>query len=143
MSACVTAFAGIHPPGTCVSFSLRDHQESCGKPRPDAVHVPPERRYLTKRSCTTLRSCQRPNANATGNRHLNHLLREPGSTIFAEGQCATFYADTMGRPSLPPGIYFRLLLIRSRCGGPHLRQPSGGFDLSKCYFPLRPLGNLR
>src|SRR5206468_849184 len=26
-------------------------------------------------------------------------------------QCATFYAETMGRPSLPPGIYFRLLLI--------------------------------
>ena len=23
----------------------------------------------------------------------------------------TFYAETMGRPGLPPGIYFRLLLI--------------------------------
>ena len=28
-----------------------------------------------------------------------------------EAQCAGFYAETMGRPSLPPGIYFRLLLI--------------------------------
>jgi hypothetical protein len=24
---------------------------------------------------------------------------------------ASFYAETMGRPGLPPGIYFRLLLI--------------------------------
>ncbi len=42
---------------------------------------------------------------------LNRLLREHGFDDFAEGQCATFYAETMGRPSLPPGIYFRLLLI--------------------------------
>jgi hypothetical protein len=34
-----------------------------------------------------------------------------GFDDFAEAQCATFYADTMGRPGLPPGIYFRLLLI--------------------------------
>ena len=39
------------------------------------------------------------------------LLREHGFDDFAEAQCATFYADTMGRPGLPPGIYFRLLLI--------------------------------
>lgn len=42
---------------------------------------------------------------------LNHLLREHGFDDFAEAQCTTFYAETMGRPSLPPGIYFRLLLI--------------------------------
>jgi transposase len=30
---------------------------------------------------------------------------------FAESACAQFYASTMGRPSLAPGIYFRLLLI--------------------------------
>jgi len=42
---------------------------------------------------------------------LNQLLRAQGFDDFAEAQCATFYADTMGRPSLPPGIYFRLLLI--------------------------------
>ena len=42
---------------------------------------------------------------------LNQLLREQGFDDFAEAQCATFYAQTMGRPSLPPGIYFRLLLI--------------------------------
>jgi transposase len=44
-------------------------------------------------------------------RRLNQLLREHGFDDFIEAQCAGFYAETMGRPSLPPGIYFRLLLI--------------------------------
>jgi transposase len=44
-------------------------------------------------------------------RRLNQLLREHGFDDFAEAQCASFYAETMGRPGLPPGIYFRLLLI--------------------------------
>lgn len=42
---------------------------------------------------------------------LNQLLAEQGFDDFAEGLCAPFYAKTMGRPGLPPGIYFRLLLI--------------------------------
>ena len=42
---------------------------------------------------------------------LNQLAREHGVDDFAEARCATFYAETMGRPGLPPGIYFRLLLI--------------------------------
>ena len=44
-------------------------------------------------------------------RRLNQLLREHDFDDFVEAQCASFYAETMGRPSLPPGIYFRLLLI--------------------------------
>ena len=44
-------------------------------------------------------------------RRLNQLLCEHGFDDFAEAQCASFYAQTMGRPGLPPGIYFRLLLI--------------------------------
>jgi transposase len=44
-------------------------------------------------------------------RRLNQLLREHGFDDFAEAQCAGFYAETMGRPGLPPGIYFRLLLM--------------------------------
>jgi transposase len=44
-------------------------------------------------------------------RRLNPLLREYGFDDFVEAQCACFYAETMGRPGLPPGIYFRLLLI--------------------------------
>jgi transposase len=42
---------------------------------------------------------------------LNQVLRERGFDDFAEAQCAEFYADTIGRPGLAPGIYFRLLLI--------------------------------
>src|SRR4029077_19724319 len=44
-------------------------------------------------------------------RRLNQLLREQGFDDFVERQCTGFYAETMGRPGLPPGIYFRLLLI--------------------------------
>jgi hypothetical protein len=43
-------------------------------------------------------------------RRLNELLREHGFDDVVEDQCAGFYAETMGRPGLPPGIYFRLLI---------------------------------
>jgi transposase len=42
---------------------------------------------------------------------LNHVLDAHGFDEFVEAQCAPFYADTLGRPSLTPGTYFRLLLI--------------------------------
>jgi transposase len=42
---------------------------------------------------------------------LNAILDEAGFDRFVEGECAAFYAPAMGRPSLPPGRYFRLLLI--------------------------------
>jgi transposase len=42
---------------------------------------------------------------------LNQLLREHRFDDFAEAECATLYAATMGRPGLPPGVYFRRLLI--------------------------------
>ncbi len=43
--------------------------------------------------------------------HLNGLLDQEKFDEFAEAECAQFYADKNGRPSLPPGTYFRLLLI--------------------------------
>jgi transposase len=53
---------------------------------------------------------------ATGPGHpfytrLNELLDREKFDEFAETECAEFYADKNGRPSLAPGIYFRLLLI--------------------------------
>jgi transposase len=42
---------------------------------------------------------------------LNAILDEAGFDRFAEVQCQTFYAPVMGRPGLPPGRYFRLLLV--------------------------------
>jgi len=42
---------------------------------------------------------------------LNGLLAEHGFDDFVEAQCQPFYAEKMGRPSLAPGQYFRLLLL--------------------------------
>lgn len=42
---------------------------------------------------------------------LNRILDKAGFDAHVEKLCARFYAETMGRPSLAPGRYFRLLLI--------------------------------
>jgi transposase len=42
---------------------------------------------------------------------LNHVLDAHAFDAFVEAQCAPFYAAGVGRPSLTPGTYFRLLLI--------------------------------
>jgi transposase len=42
---------------------------------------------------------------------LNAILDAEGFDRFVEDQCRRFYAPVMGRPSLEPGRYFRLLLI--------------------------------
>ncbi len=44
-------------------------------------------------------------------RKLNQVLCGGGFDPFVEGLCSSFYHETMGRPSLVPGIYFRCLLI--------------------------------
>src|SRR6266700_6460940 len=42
---------------------------------------------------------------------LNEFLDAEKFDAFAERECAQFYAEKNGRPSLTPGTYFRLLLI--------------------------------
>jgi transposase len=42
---------------------------------------------------------------------LDQLLRKHGFDAMAETACAKFYVDGVGRPSTPPGVYFRMLLI--------------------------------
>ena len=42
---------------------------------------------------------------------LNQVLVKAGFDAFVEKLCARFYADRLGRPSLRPGRYFRLLLV--------------------------------
>ena len=44
-------------------------------------------------------------------RRLNQLLARHGFDRFVEGLCEKFYHDSLGRPSIPPGVYFRMLLI--------------------------------
>jgi transposase len=38
-------------------------------------------------------------------------LAEAQFDAFAEAQCAPYYAETLGRPSIAPGVYFRMLLV--------------------------------
>lgn len=42
---------------------------------------------------------------------LNAILSKHGFDAFVEGRCQRFYAPKMGRPSTPPGVYFRMLLV--------------------------------
>ena len=42
---------------------------------------------------------------------LNRVLADSGFDAFVEELCAAFYADRLGRPSLRPGRYFRMLFI--------------------------------
>jgi hypothetical protein len=44
-------------------------------------------------------------------RKLNRLLAEAGFDAWLETQCKPFYADGQGRDSIPPGTYFRMILI--------------------------------
>ena len=44
-------------------------------------------------------------------KRLNQILDQHDFDGFVEGLCARFYAEDIGRPGLPPGRYFRLLLI--------------------------------
>jgi transposase len=42
---------------------------------------------------------------------LNQILNTADFDRYVEGLCERFYADDVGRPGLPPGRYFRMLLL--------------------------------
>lgn len=42
---------------------------------------------------------------------LNRLLAENDFDSFVEALCAPFYAGVMGRPSIPPGVFFRMTFV--------------------------------
>src|SRR6188474_1560690 len=44
-------------------------------------------------------------------RKLNELLAEAGFDRWLEELCQPHYAQVMGRPGIPPGVYFRMLLV--------------------------------
>jgi transposase len=44
-------------------------------------------------------------------RRLNRVLEQAGFDRYCEGQCRDFYHEKLGRPSLAPGTYFRLMLL--------------------------------
>jgi transposase len=43
--------------------------------------------------------------------HLARVLRDEGFDALVESKCSPYYAKRQGRPSIPPGVYFRMLLI--------------------------------
>ena len=43
--------------------------------------------------------------------HLQRILCRGKFDVFVEKLCEPFYAETMGRRSIPPGRYFRMLLV--------------------------------
>ena len=44
-------------------------------------------------------------------RKLNQLLAEGGFDRWIEALCEPYYCQGQGRPSVPPGVYFRMLLV--------------------------------
>jgi transposase len=44
-------------------------------------------------------------------RKLNEVLADRGFDRFVEGLCRKFYHESLGRDSIPPGVYFRMLLL--------------------------------
>jgi transposase len=44
-------------------------------------------------------------------KQLNRLLAEDGFDAWLEKLCAPYYHATQGRPSIPPGVYFRMILV--------------------------------
>lgn len=44
-------------------------------------------------------------------RKLNQLLAEANFDPWLEKLCQPYYAAVMGRPSIPPGVYFRMILV--------------------------------
>jgi transposase len=44
-------------------------------------------------------------------KRLNEVLDKAGFDRFCESECAEFYHEKLGRPSLVPGLYFRVMMI--------------------------------
>ncbi len=42
---------------------------------------------------------------------LNRLLGEAKFDEYVEGLCRPYYAAKLGRPGIPPGVYFRMLFV--------------------------------
>jgi len=55
-------------------------------------------------------------------RRLNALLADAGFDRWIEEQCKPYYAAVMGRPSIPPGVFFRMMFVGFFEGIGSLRQ---------------------
>ena len=78
---------------------------------------------------------------------LNRLLDESGFDAFVENLCKPSYANGRGRPSIPPGVYFRMLFIGFfegldsqraiawRCSDSRSLQSFLGYDITATIVP--------
>ncbi len=57
---------------------------------------------------------------------LNQILDKADFDAYVESLCQRFYADEIGRPGLPPGRYFRMLLLGYFAKDLTLSAPSRG-----------------
>ena len=86
---------------------------------------------------------------------LNKILAEARFDAFVEERCARFYAERKGRPSIPPGVYMRMLLvgffegldseraIAWRCADSLSLRQFLGYDLSKATPEHSSLSRIR
>ena len=56
---------------------------------------------------------------------LNEILDRTKFDRYAERICRKYYATTVGRPSIPPGVYFRCFLLGYFEGTPSAGLPTG------------------
>ena len=86
---------------------------------------------------------------------LNQVLAKDGFDAFVAGLCAPFYVEGKGRPSIPPGTYFRMhlagyfegleseRLICWRVSDSLALRPFLGDDLSQCTPDHSTLSRIR
>jgi transposase len=86
---------------------------------------------------------------------LNALLAEADFDRYVEGLCKEYYADDVGRESIPPGVYFRMLFvgyfedinsqrgIAWRCSDSFSLRAFLGFPLDKATPDHSSLSNIR
>ena len=81
---------------------------------------------------------------------LNSLLAEAGFDRYVEDLCRPYYDEVWGRPSIPPGVYFRMLFvgyfegvasqrgIAWRCSDSRSLQGFLGYLPTELPFPCEP-----
>ena len=76
-----------------------------------ASHVDEEEKEKSPRDFMDSTRCGCVESWSSFYEELERVLREEEFDSFVESKCSPYYAKKQGRPSIPPGVYFRMLLI--------------------------------
>ncbi|MSQ96600.1 MAG: class C beta-lactamase-related serine hydrolase, partial [Gemmataceae bacterium] len=72
---------------------------------------------------------------------LNELLAEAKFDSWIEERCQPYYAATLGRPSIPPGVYFRMILVGTLLAAEIVervtKMPLAQFEQQELFEPLK------